>query len=67
MRQNDTLLNSPVHSRIRNDKRRRKVENLMAEAAESVENRSVECAGQRVLAVWGDGVCGDSSLRGGNA
>lgn len=39
----------------------------MAETAESVENGSVESAGQRSLTVWGDGVRGDPSLRSGTA
>jgi len=49
----DSPLNSPLHSLIRNQQRRTPVQDLMAGAAESVEDGGVECAGERVLSVLG--------------
>lgn len=59
-------LNSPVHSRIRNDKRRHNVQHLPAASPEGVENSGVSGSGEGALAVGGEGVGGDA-LGGGAA
>lgn len=52
-------LHSPVHSGIRNQKRRRHVQNLVTEATEGVEDGRMKGTGHRTLAVSGEGVGGD--------
>jgi len=47
----DKPLDSPVHCNVAENEGRSEIENLMAESSPSVEDRCVECAGERALAV----------------
>lgn len=49
-------LDSPVHGGVGDDERGRNVENLVAEATESVEDGGVEGTGEGALAVSREGV-----------
>lgn len=56
----DIPLVSPVHSSVGSDKGRNNVEDLVTEAAEGVEERSVESTGKRPLSVGRQVVGGDA-------
>ena len=49
-------LSSPLHTRIRNQKRRQPIQNLMPSPSERVEDRGIQCARQGSLSVRGEGV-----------
>ena len=59
----DSLVNRPLHGRVRKCKRREHVERLGAEASPGVEDGRVQRVGEGALAVRGDGVGGDAFLR----
>lgn len=52
----DSLLNSPVHSEIRDHEGRCNVKSISSASSPGVEDCRIECAGERTLAVRGDGV-----------
>ena len=57
-----SLLNGPLHGLVCDEQGNAPVEDLATGAAESVENRSVESSGKRVLTVLGEAVVDNALL-----
>jgi hypothetical protein len=57
-----SLLLSPLHDLVSDDERDAPVEDLVAGAAEGVEDSGVESTGQRVLTVLGEAVVDNALL-----